>query len=85
MRTETYYINELTGEVFHNEQDCRVSEQSYAETLKTNILNAYSELNNYCRGRECEKCVFYHDSVRCAACWFNEGNIKNEIKKRRGE
>ena len=85
MKTETYYINELTGEVFHSEQDCRVSEMSYAELLKTNILDAYSEISNYCKGRECEECVFYRDEVRCLMCWFNEKAIRNEINRRRGE
>lgn len=85
MKAETYYINELTGEVFNSEQDCRESERSYAETLKSNVLNAYSEISNYCKGRECEECVFYHDEVRCAMCWFNEKAIRNEINRRRGE
>lgn len=86
MRTETYYINELTGEVLTNRQDCRIGEMSYAETLKANILNTYSEIDNYCRGRECEECVFcYDEGYGCVLRWFNGNVVRDEIIKRNGE
>ena len=85
MKTETYYINELTGEAFTDEVKALATEHLEAKRLATEIHDDFILIQKYCKNKECCKCPFYGTGYEhgidpgCIINWFDDVYIHNKI------
>lgn len=83
MKKETYFINELTGEVFNTAEDCRKSEADYAKALTKKVKDIYREVERCCDNSLCGTCPFHglvNDEAGYGTCirsWFDRDFINS--------
>lgn len=58
MKIKTLYVNEITGEVFDDKNDCINSEREYAQSLINSLNAMYNEISSYCLKFSCSHCPF---------------------------
>ena len=83
MRKETYYINDLTGEVFTTEKECINNEKESAINLVEQVKDAYHTVEKYCNNAYCGQCPFLgltKDTSGASGCirdWFDRDYIRD--------
>lgn len=79
MKKETYYINELTGEVFHSEKGCADGEKAEAKRIEDEIKQNFKLIQNYCHNHNCPDCPFFHgNGTLCIATAFFDDYFEGE-------
>lgn len=83
MNTVKYYVNDLTGECFDSELDCRTAEALEAQRLANEIKDDWRLLDNLCRHTWCSECPFNGTGANGEGCvlhFFDENYIKRNVR-----